>query len=140
MAEAMLFEAPHQVPPPSIQTTSMIRALFETREKIDALKRAAEEIEDQLEKLIPPDTGEYVMPLDDATELVGVREETWRWDTEKLQELFATGEVPPFVKRKVSVDREAFEALPLTDQAPLLPLLRRRAAKSVKFSFRGKTP
>ena len=137
MAEAMLFEAPHQVPPPSPMTTSLVRALRDTREQIDALKRAAEEIEDALEKLIPPDAGEYVLELDDATELVGIRPENWRWDTAKLDELFQVGEVPGFVRRKVSIDREAFEALSPADQAPLLPLLRRRAGKAVKFEFRG---
>lgn len=137
MASAMLFEAPHQVPPATPMTTSLVRALRDTREQIDALKRAAEEIEDNLEKLIPPDAGEYVLELDDATELVGTRPENWRWDTAKLEEMFGAGEVPEFVKRKVSIDREAFEALSLTDQAPLLPLLRRRAGKTVRFEFRG---
>lgn len=133
----MLFDAPHQVPPATPMTVSLVRALRDTREQIDALKRAAEEIEDNLEKLIPPDAGEYVLELDDATELVGVRPESWRWDTAKLDELFQVGEVPEFVKRKVSIDREAFEALSPADQAPLLPLLRRRAGKTVKFEFRG---
>lgn len=122
-----LFPAPHLVPPASPRRIGLAEALFRVREQLAALEAAEDEILAELTKEVPPDPGAYELPAGGYV-IRAERAETWRWDKKKLEEMFAQGDVPPFVKRGVSIDREKFEALPIGEQALLLPLLKRRAA------------
>ena len=59
-------------------------------------------------------------------EIIVSRSERWSWDKDALEEVFATGAVPDYVKRSLSIDKRKFLRLSTSEQDAVKHALTRK--------------
>ena len=109
-------------------------ALASAAREFADLARRKEEIEarlsvlgDQILTAFTEEAGEQALPIDNTTTVVVNRSERWTWDTELLDDIFATSDnLPAHVQKKITVDKRKFQALDDDQKRELLPALTRK--------------
>lgn len=91
-------------------------------------KARMEMIVDELSRMFPETEGAMSREAGSYTITIK-RDERWVWDKEILAEMFGDDDLPPYVKRTLSVDKRKFERLKTSEQDQLKPALTRKLAK-----------
>lgn len=97
--------------------------LTKRKEEIDA---RLEVLHDQILTAFTEEAGEQSLSLGKLHVNVN-RSERWTWDTELLDDIFAqSNNLPPHVKKRITVDKRKFQALDDDQRRELLPALTRK--------------
>ena len=89
------------------------------------IKTKLDGVKEKLLAEFPGDPGEYELKNDGTLLRISIGEK-FTWDSDILEQLFATKAIPDHVRQTFGVNRKKFEALPEADRAPLLPALTRK--------------
>lgn len=90
-------------------------ALKEIRDKIAELKLHEEVLAAEFVKEFPEDVGEHTKTFGKFV-VTCKRGETWKWDSDRLEAMFATASLPEYIERKLTVQKRAFQKLSKEDR------------------------
>ncbi|CAB5220341.1 hypothetical protein UFOVP235_42 [uncultured Caudovirales phage] len=94
--------------------------------EIKKLKVEQEGIENQLISLFPQEFGSHEKVVDNVRIQLEIGER-YEWDTQILEQIFATSDaLPDYVKKRLSVDKRTYARLNDEMQRALLPALTRK--------------
>lgn len=100
-------------------------------EQADRIRDRMEVLSEQLATNFLEESGDQHLRVGDNMLVICSRPERWSWDTETLEAIVAAKpDLPPHVKRTLSVDKRKFRALDETTQKELLPALTRKPGKA----------
>jgi len=85
-------------------------AFVRAKEMLEAAKESFEVLKIQLAAHFPEDPGEHIRVVGKHTIKVK-RGEKWSWDSNKLEEMFASTPLPDYVNSRYSVHKDEFEKL-----------------------------
>lgn len=104
----------------------MASEYFSLKERYDEMGERVAQLEAEMSRLFPEEEGELALSTPDGFEVVVRRAERWTWDKQKLEEIFAQGDVPDYIRRTLTVDKRKFQKLPASDQVLLKAALTRK--------------
>lgn len=110
-------------------------------EELKEKRRQQEALNDDISQLEAKLISEFPVEFGEQTKLYGKdvvtinRQERFHWDQEKLEKLYASGTLPTHVKRRLTVEKRAFQKLTPTEQDELMDALTRKPGPiSVKLT------
>lgn len=121
-----LGEAPAPTPTRDLNPLLEKARLYATmKEQADAMNEVVSGLAKEIGGWFPEEAGEHTQVLADGTVVEVKRSETWNWDSDALEAMFATTPLPDHVKRKFSVNKKDYLRLPEEDQKELRQALTR---------------
>lgn len=103
----------------------LVSDLWEFEAQAASAKEGLKHATEDLARFAPEAAGEAIIETD-LFRIVVSRAERFSWDADILEQLFEQGELPPAVKRKLTVDKKRYDQLPEDEQTLL------RAALTIK--------
>ena len=91
-----------------------------TKERMEVLAAELARLFPEVEGTMSRTAGIYTITMK--------RAERWSWDKEMLEAMFGEGELPPYVRRSLTVDKRQYQALKTSEQDALKPALTRKLA------------
>lgn len=96
-------------------------------QEANKIRDRMEVLSDQIASNFQEESGDQYLRVGDNMLVTCTRSERWSWDTETLEAIVAAKpDLPPHVKRTLSVDKRKFRALADDIQKELLPALTRK--------------
>jgi hypothetical protein len=111
---------------PNSRLADMAREYAELSQQAEQLEARLDLLKDHMLAEFSEESGEQVM-IADNLEITVNRQERWTWDNDILEDIYGSSDdIPPHVKRKMTVDKRRFQALDDEDKRELLPALTRK--------------
>lgn len=101
---------------------------LEISRQLEALSIELGQVENEIAHVFPEEAGEKAISTN-TYEVVVRRTERWSWDKKALEDTFSQGELPPYVKRSMTIDKRQFQKLPSAEQESLKHALTRTLDK-----------
>jgi len=113
---------------------TLIEQYSETKDTFDKSKELLSTLEAKIVAEFNEDFGEQSKKIGNSIVTIN-RQERYEWNQNKLEELFTSGEVPEYVRKRLTVEKRNFQRLTEAEQAPLIPALTRKPGPvSVKIT------
>ncbi len=102
-------------------------AYTKAKDMLDAAKESYEVTKTKLAAHFPEEPGEHIRVAGRYTVTVK-RGEKLSWDSEALERMFASGQMPDYVKQTLTIHKKAYEALSPTQQQEVAAALTKGVA------------